>query len=213
MGPTLDEDDNIEHPGFTESLMHFLTIGWKVFFALIPPTRYAGGWLSFVIALFFIGLIVVVVAEFANLLGCAMGIKQSVTAITFVALGTSLPDTFASMTAARNSEFADSAVGNITGSNSVNVFLGLGLPWTIASIYYMQKEGSGYVVPTGTLAFSVALFLITSVICFSILALRRYCLQGELGGPTGSKYLSAAILVLLWLFYVTMSALQAYGVI
>ena len=80
--------------------MHFLTIGWKVFFALIPPARYAGGWLSFVIALVFIGLIVVVVAEFANLLGCALGIKQSVTAITFVALGTSLPDTFASKTAA-----------------------------------------------------------------------------------------------------------------
>ena len=33
-------------------------------------------------------------------------------------------------------ETADSAIGNVTGSNSVNVFLGLGLPWMIASIYY-----------------------------------------------------------------------------
>jgi solute carrier family 8 (sodium/calcium exchanger) len=52
-----------------------------------------------------------------------------------VALGTSLPDTFASVTAAQQSPYADSAVGNVTGSNCVNVFLGLGLPWVISSQY------------------------------------------------------------------------------
>lgn len=31
---------------------------------------------------------------------------------------------------------ADNSVGNVTGSNSVNVFLGLGLPWTMAAIYH-----------------------------------------------------------------------------
>ena len=44
------------------------------------------------------------------------------------------------MTAARNSENADSAIGNITGSNSVNVFLGLGLPWVIATMYFQINE-------------------------------------------------------------------------
>ena len=39
------------------------------------------------------------------------------------------------MTAAREGKYADAAVGNVTGSNSVNVFLGLGLPWVIAVIY------------------------------------------------------------------------------
>ena len=28
---------------------------------------------------------------------------------------------------------------NVTGSNSVNVFLGLGLPWTIAAFYYLAQ--------------------------------------------------------------------------
>jgi Ca2+/Na+ antiporter len=41
-------------------------------------------------------------------------------------MGTSLPDTFASKIAAKNEKTADNAIGNITGSNSVNVFLGLG---------------------------------------------------------------------------------------
>jgi len=31
---------------------------------------------------------------------------------------------------------ADNAIGNVTGSNGVNVFLGLGLPWVVASIYW-----------------------------------------------------------------------------
>lgn len=95
---------------------------------------------AFVISLVFIGLVTAVVGEIAKVLGCVLGINEAVTAITLVALGTSLPDTFASMTAARSSEHADSAIGNITGSNSVNVFLGLGLPWAIASSYWASKE-------------------------------------------------------------------------
>ena len=66
-------------------------------------------------------------------------LKLQITAITFVALGTSLPDTFASKIAAVNEKTADNSIGNVTGSNSVNVFLGLGLPWIIASIYHEIK--------------------------------------------------------------------------
>ena len=50
-----------------------------------------------------------------------------------------MPDTFASMAAAKMSTNADSAIGNVTGSNSVNIFLGLGLPWVIAAHYYDSK--------------------------------------------------------------------------
>jgi len=94
-----------------------------------------GGIPAFAVALVFIGLITMIVGEVASTLGCVIGLKEAVTAITLVAVGTSLPDTFASMTAAKNSEFADSAIGNVTGSNSVNVFVGLGLPWLISAIY------------------------------------------------------------------------------
>ena len=66
-------------------------------------------------------------------------------AITLVALGTSLPDLFASKTAACQERHADNAIGNITGSNSVNVFLGLGLPWVIASMYHQAKVAPSFV--------------------------------------------------------------------
>ena len=118
-----------------DGIMHFLTIGWKIFFAIVPPAHYYGGIPCFFISLAVIGFVTYIVGEFANLFGCVLGIKPGVTAITFVALGTSLPDTFASMQAAQQEKYADAAVGNVTGSNSVNVFLGLGLPWVIATAY------------------------------------------------------------------------------
>ena len=133
-----------------------------------------GGKAAFVIALAFIGVVTGIVGSLAELLGCVMGIEDSVTAITLVALGTSLPDTFASMTAAKTSDYADAAIGNVTGSNSVNVFLGLGLPWAIAVTYFnMNLPDKIYQVPAGDVAYSVFVFLIVAVVCFMILIARR----------------------------------------
>lgn len=121
-------------------MFHFATIGWKVMFATIPPSHYAKGSAAFAVALTYIGLITLFVGEVATIFGCVIGLKPSVTAITFVALGTSLPDTFASKTAAQTSEYADSAISNVTGSNCVNVFLGLGLPWVISAMYQAKQD-------------------------------------------------------------------------
>lgn len=173
LGPKIDEDNHIDDVSCGEALMHMVSMPWKVFFALIPPKHMCGGWFAFVVALALIGSIVSVIGEFAELLGCTVSLKTSVTAITLVALGTSLPDTFASQTAARTSEYADSAIGNVTGSNSVNVFLGMGLPWVIATIYHRVNYGTSYAVPAGSLTFSVIIFLICSIFCFIILVGRR----------------------------------------
>ena len=141
------------------------------------------GWVTFCVALAYIGLVTAMIGDLASLMGCTMGLsvrgacvalfffffhnqcalsllsfhlphpnsplplsqlaphravphQDTVTAITFVALGTSLPDTFASRSAAIASSTADAAITNVTGSNSVNVFLGLGLSWVIGAIYW-----------------------------------------------------------------------------
>ena len=46
------------------------------------------------------------------------------------------PDTFASKAAAIQDVYADASIGNVTGSNAVNVFLGIGLAWSVAAIYW-----------------------------------------------------------------------------
>lgn len=213
--PTVNDDNLIvEDVTLGNAIMHLLTIFWKMLFAFIPPRKWGGGWPAFIVALTFIGTITAVVAEVATVLGCTIGLRPAVTAITLVAVGTSLPDTFASMTAAQQFEFADSAIGNVTGSNSVNVFVGLGLPWLISAIYASQHD-TDYQTPPGNLAFSVILFLIASTLCFIVLGVRRCVpsIGAELGGPPLARYASAIFMVLLWLFYVVFSTLKAYEVI
>lgn len=210
LSPQVDESGVIDDITMVEALTHFAAIGWKVLFACVPPARYGKGWPAFVISLMFIGLVTALIGEFAALLGCVIELKQSLTAISIVALGTSLPDTFASRQAARDSPTADVAIGNVTGSNSVNVFLGLGLPWLIGSIYYSSEPGKFLVSKEG-LSFSVLLYIITSSLCLLTLVIRRFVVGGELGGKNGTwKIVSAAWFIFLWLMYLIFSGLRAY---
>jgi solute carrier family 8 (sodium/calcium exchanger) len=102
LGPCIDEDNLIvDDVTLSEGLFHFMCIGWKVIFATIPPPDMGGGAPAFAVALVYIGLVTMLVGEVATILGCAVGVKASITAISLVAMGTSLPDTFASMTAAK----------------------------------------------------------------------------------------------------------------
>lgn len=57
-------------------------------------------------------------------------------------------DTFASKVAAIQDKYADASVGNVTGSNAVNVFLGIGLAWTMAALYH-ASNGDEFHVDSG----------------------------------------------------------------
>merc|ERR1712062_239805 len=142
-------------PTCGDYIMHFLTLFWKIIFAFIPPAGIANGYPCFVISIAMIGLCTAVIGDVAGHLGCFIFLKDSVNAIAFVALGTSVPDTFASKTAAIQDETADASVGNVTGSNAVNVFLGIG--WTMAAIYW-EAQGEIFKVEPGSLGFSVTIF-------------------------------------------------------
>ena len=94
------------------------------------------GWPTFFASLVFIGLLTASIADLAGGFGCLVGLEDSITAITLVALGTSMPDTLASKTAAIMEKYADNSIINITGSSCINAFLGLGVSWLIASFYW-----------------------------------------------------------------------------
>ncbi len=50
-----------------------------------------GGWACFIASIVGIGILTAVVGDFASHFGCTVGLKDSVTAISLVALGTSIP--------------------------------------------------------------------------------------------------------------------------
>ena len=120
----------------------------------------------------------------------------------------------------------------MTGSNSVNVFFGLGLPWVVAAIYWsnvgpteewkrrypqqaLDYPDGGFVVLSGDLGFSVTVFTCVACITIGLVLVRRYIGSppGELGGSATFARGCAAFLVLLWFLYVGLSTLSAYGYI
>ncbi|XP_028837752.1 sodium/calcium exchanger 3 isoform X2 [Denticeps clupeoides] len=207
-----DEDDNGEErlPSCFDYVMHFLTVFWKVLFACVPPTEYWNGWACFIVSIIIIGFLTAIIGDLASHFGCTIGLKDSVTAVVFVALGTSIPDTFASKVAAVQDTYADASIGNVTGSNAVNVFLGIGVAWSVAAIYH-HIHGRQFVVLAGSLAFSVTLFTIFAFLAVSVLLYRRRAhIGGELGGPRGHRFLTSSFFFSLWFLYILFSSLEAY---
>ncbi|KAG7277081.1 hypothetical protein CRUP_031294 [Coryphaenoides rupestris] len=119
-------------------------------------------------------------------------------------------DTFASKVAAVQDTYADAAIGNVTGSNAVNVFLGIGVAWSVAAIYW-NSQGKPFVVEAGSLAFSVTLFTIFAFLAISVLLYRRRAhIGGELGGPRSHRLATSAFFFSLWFLYILFSSMEAY---
>ncbi|KAI3386889.1 hypothetical protein SNEBB_004533 [Seison nebaliae] len=191
-----DDDGEPRKPTCFERFLFYLQLPWKLLFAIVPPSKLLDGWPF---------------GDLASHFGCTVQLKDTINAITFVALGTSLPDTFASMIAAQKEEYADAAIGNITGSNAVNVFLGIGIAWTAAA-GYKQKKGEKFIMDPGSIAFSVTIFCIFACIAIGIILLKRLPRfgGGELGGPKVVKYVTGGLLISLWMMYIIISSLKAY---
>ena len=226
-----DGGEESESPTVMTYVLHYIALPWKLIFATIPPTAMFGGYLAFFCSLAYIGLLTAVIGDLANLLGCVVGLKPSVVAITFVALGTSLPDTFASKAAALGNATADAAVTNVTGSNAVNVFLGLGISWLLGAIRwrsggatkewlarypdiaarhgYVEGDSVGLAVPAGDLGSSVTIFVVCAISCLMTLQYRRVKYGAELGGP--GRLPTACFFIGLWFTYILLSSLKAYG--
>eukprot|EP00930_Biecheleria_cincta_P074981 TRINITY_DN6217_c0_g2_i1.p1 TRINITY_DN6217_c0_g2~~TRINITY_DN6217_c0_g2_i1.p1 ORF type:complete len:796 (+),score=164.54 TRINITY_DN6217_c0_g2_i1:70-2457(+) len=195
-----------DEAGFLEWVNHLLWLPWTSIFALLtPPPAYLGGWVCFVVSLGHIAWLTILIGDLAELFGCVVGIDDNITAISFVALGTSVPDLFASMTAAKQDEYADASIVNVTGSNSVNVFLGIGLPWMMAAFYHRINNGTTFEVTSGDLGFSVIAFTTGALTTLAVIQIRRWKYGGELGGPSDIKAYSSCLLVLLWLTYLGLS--------
>lgn len=64
------------------------------------------------------------------------------------------------------------------------------------------------------MAFSVTIFCSGAAVAIVILLMRRSkAVGGELGGPPVIKYLTATALFGLWIIYLVLSTLEAYGFI
>ena len=58
---------------------------------ILPSSDYLNGWVCFWTSIVVIGLLTAIIGDLSSHLGCSVGLKDTITAIAFVALGTSIP--------------------------------------------------------------------------------------------------------------------------
>lgn len=107
-----------------------------------------------------------VTVDAATKIAKAVGLSERFIGLTIVALGTSLPELFTSVTAARKGN-ADIAIGNIVGSNVFNILFVVGLSALVTPVPFASNFIFDSIV---AIAAGVLLFLC----CFKTKALKRW---------------------------------------
>jgi K+-dependent Na+/Ca+ exchanger-like protein len=135
-------------------------------------------WVTFTMAILWIGLLCHYMVEFSLACACILGIPPILVGLLVLSVGTSVPDAIGSMIAARQGE-ANMAIANAIGSNVFDVLLGLGLPWFLAGVTVNNFEPTpvnkdGILTWVFVLLFTVALFV-------GVLKYNRWQMNGELG--------------------------------
>merc|ERR1719182_1103786 len=72
-----DEEGEEKMPTCGDYIMHFLTLLWKVLFAIVPPAGLMNGYPCFVIAIAMIGVCTAVIGDVASHLGCFIFLKDT----------------------------------------------------------------------------------------------------------------------------------------
>lgn len=127
------------------------------------------------------------VSRTAKNLAIMAGMSEALVGLTIVAIGTSLPELVTSIVAARKGE-TDLAIGNIVGSNIINIVLILGTVGTIKQINVTD------------LILTDLLILFVSTIIFTFLALRKMRI-GKISG---------IILIMMYAGYMAFAIVRNY---
>jgi len=152
--------------------------------------------LTFVMSTVWIAAFSYIMVWMVCLVGYTLGIPDTIMGITFLAAGTSVPDTIASVMVARNG-YGDMAVSNSIGSNVFDILLGLGLPWFLSTTLRPNGAEATVHINSNGLMISVSLLLLSLIIVVSAIKLNGWKLDKRLGIIIMLSYVSFLILSIL----------------
>eukprot|EP00401_Gymnodinium_catenatum_P015987 CAMPEP_0117532786 /NCGR_PEP_ID=MMETSP0784-20121206/39547_1 /TAXON_ID=39447 /ORGANISM="" /LENGTH=495 /DNA_ID=CAMNT_0005329189 /DNA_START=82 /DNA_END=1569 /DNA_ORIENTATION=+ len=133
-----------------------------------------------------------IMVDSATRFGACVGIAPLGMGLVFLAAGTSIPDAFASMAAARKGE-GDMAVSNALGSNIFDILCGLGLPWLISLLMGKPVVFLG----VGELLYWVNLLMWTLVAFMGVVVIGGFKLGQRVGATLVIMYACYVIWALL----------------
>jgi len=79
-----------------------------------------------------------------TIVGYSIGIPDTVSGITILAAGTSIPELISSYIIVKKAGLADMAICNSIGSNIFDILFCLGVPWLLKSLILMITKGQGF---------------------------------------------------------------------
>ncbi len=133
-----------------------------------PEAKQMAIWKAILLTIIGLALIIIgsnVTVDAATAIATAFGVSERFIGLTIVALGTSLPELFTSVSAARKHN-ADIAIGNIVGSNIFNILFVVG----ISSVIVPVPFASNFIFDTIVAIVAAALLL---VCCLKTKSLKR----------------------------------------
>ncbi len=146
-------------------------------------------------ALFIVGGVAAIVfggtlvVDNAKALSLALGMSETLAGLTVCAIGTSLPELVTSVVAARKGE-SDMAIGNVVGSNILNVVCILGVSGVISPITLVDAATF-----TNTMI-DIGVFLAAAILCYI------FCLNKKINRVEGIS------LVVIYVAYMTYAVLR-----
>ncbi|MBU0648450.1 calcium/sodium antiporter [Patescibacteria group bacterium] len=154
---------------------------------IFPPRRHYLA--NFFISISFIAILSYILVENAIYLSTFLGIPESIIALTVLAIGTSIPDLVSSIAVSRQGN-GSMAIGNIIGSNTFNILIGLGLPWFIANLYTSNSIHINIENLYGSI------FLLFSSVLFTFIIL--WLQDWKIGRKAGHVLIGTYILYIIW---------------
>merc|ERR1712151_24479 len=152
--------------------------------------------LEFCLCLVWIGVFSNLLYESLVIVSNTLKIPVAVSAVTFLAAGTSIPDLLSSYVVARNGQ-GDMAVSSSIGSNIFDVTVGLPLPW----LAYCIIKGQDFSLrPKGSrgLVFSILLLVVMLIAVIGTIMLMKWKMTKGLG----------YMMLVFYILYITQYLLQ-----
>lgn len=170
----------------------------EILWTYIIPSPKTSAWPCFFVSLSGIAILSYLMVDSATRFGCIVGIPSLFMGLVFLAAGTSIPDAFGSMAAAKKGE-GDMAVSNALGSNIFDILMGLALPWLISNLLGKPIVFIG----AHRLIYWILLLLVVLVAFVGGVKLNRWVLNKCMGG----------FLIALYVCYVVWALLKSFSLV
>ena len=118
---------------------------------------------SFFVCLAWMGVCSYFMVSWVETVGATAGIPIVIMGLTFLAVGTSVPDMLSAVIVAKQGE-ADKAVSSAIGSNVFDICVGIAFPWLLFWIGYQEPV----YVEVNSLFISILIFIIISIFYYFV---------------------------------------------